>query len=260
MRLGSLLSKPSKKEFQEVEHFLLKKRGHMGQQVKLNVGYVMLNYYCKNCDDLRTFTSKGNLSSIFVNKKIISIDCVLACNCEANVQIWFLLEAENDMCDVSPRVRIIKRSERFSKSVQVNENKYGEYTELLNKATKAYRENLGAGAIVYLRKAFEKITVDTAKMAGIEFIAHKGGNPKNFSDLLKKVDEKCSIIPKEFSADGYRLFKELSNVVHGEYDEELGLKKFEPLKSLVIGVIENVERQKKNRDATVELGWQKSEV
>ena len=56
------------------------------------------------------------------------------------------------------------------------------------------------------RKIFEKITVKTAKAVDIEYAQYEGGNPKNFSELLKKVDEKCSIIPKEFSANGYKLF------------------------------------------------------
>lgn len=122
--------------------------------------------------------------------------------------------------------------------VRINDNRYGEFTPLLDKAMQAYTDGLGAGAVVYLRKIFEKITVKAAKAVDIEYAQYDGGNPKNFSDLLKKVDEKCSIIPKEFSANGYKLFRELSGVVHGEYDEEAGLKNFEALHRLVIGILE----------------------
>lgn len=86
---------------------------------------------------------------------------------------------------------------------------------LQNKAMQAYTDGLGAGAVVYLRKIFEKITVKTAKAVDIEYAQYEGGNPKNFSELLKNVDEKCSIIPKEFSANGYNLFRELSGSFMG---------------------------------------------
>jgi len=36
----------------------------------------------------------------------------------------------------------------------------------------------------------------------------------------------------------------LSGVVHGEYDEEAGLKNFEALHRLVIGILENVINHK----------------
>ena len=89
--------------------------------------------------------------------------------------------------------------------VRINDDRYGEFTPLLDKAMQAYTDGLGAGAVVYLRKIFEKITVKTAKAVDIKYDQYEGGNPKNFSDLLKRVDEKCSIIPKEFSENGYKL-------------------------------------------------------
>ena len=73
--------------------------------------------------------------------------------------------------------------------------------------------------------------------------------------MLKKVDEKCAIIPKEFSENGYKLFRELSSVVHGEYDEEAGLKNFEALHRLVIGILENVINHKELLDAITVFGW-----
>jgi hypothetical protein len=125
-------------------------------------------------------------------------------------------------------------------------------------AERAYREELGAGAIVYLRKAFEKITTQTADAMGISYAKYEGGNPKNFRDLLEQVDEKCSIIPREFSKNGYQLFRELSSVVHGEYNEELSLQKFEPLHRLVIGILENVRNRKELQSAIKSLGWEES--
>ena len=240
MRLSSVLSKPPKPLFEPVDGFLMGKQGNLGQKVDLDVGTVALNYYCETCDDLRTFYSKGKLTCIFVNKNMVSIDCVLACACGSTVEVWFVIESENDITSLSPKVRILKRSERLSESVRLNTTRYGDFDYLLDKAEQAYRENLGAGSIVYLRKIFEMVTVQAAISTGIDFPKYEGGNPKNFSALLEAVDAKSSIIPPEFSKDGKRLFKELSNVVHGDFDEELGLKKFEPLHRLIIGILENV--------------------
>lgn len=130
------------------------------------------------------------------------------------------------------------------------------YSQFLDKAETAYREKLGAGAIVYLRKAFEKITVDTAKLTGITFNAYKNGNPRNFTKLLKRVHEQCKIIPNEFAENGCTLFEELSSIVHGEYDEELALQKFEPLYRLIVGILENVRNREQLREAINALGWE----
>lgn len=255
MRLSDILSKPPKDDYIQIDGFLQNKKGTVGQKVDLAVGQVMLNYYCTNCEDLRTFSSCGKLSCIFVNDHIISIDCVLTCGCGASVQVWFLVEGQEKITSQAPQVRIIRRSERLSNTVKINSARYGDFSILLDKAEQAYRDGLGAGAIVYLRKVFEKITVQTANAIGIEYAKYDGGNPKNFSELLKKVDAQCSIIPKEFSSDGYRLFRELSGVVHGEYDEALGLSKFEPLHRLVIGILENVRNSVELEEAKKTLGW-----
>lgn len=255
MRLSDVLSKAPQNEYTQVDGFVQNKQGKVGQKVDLSVGQVMLNYYCEHCEDLRTFQSQGNLSCIFIDKHLISIDCVLTCGCGANVPMWFLVESENDITSQAPKIRILRKTERLSDTVKINSLRYGDFSTLLDKAEQAYRNGLGAGAIVYLRKVFEKITIQTANTMGLEYKQYEGGNPKNFSELLKKVDEQCSIIPREFSSDGYRLFKELSNVVHGEYDEKLGLAKFEPLHRLVIGILENVRNAKDFEDAKKILGW-----
>ena len=259
MRLSHVLSKSPKKIYTQVDGFLINKKCAIGQQVHLDVGSIALNYFCTKCDDLRTFYSKGKLACICVNKNLISIDCVLACNCGSNVQTWFLVECEDDITAVAPRVRIIRRSERLAGSVLRNGQRYGEFSNLLDKAEQAYWNDLGAGAIVYLRKIFEKITIQVANTVGIEYEKYEGGNPRNFSELLQKVDKQCSIIPREFSSNGYQLFRELSSVVHGEYDENLGLDKFEPLHRLVIGILENVSNKKELQNALDALGWNQTE-
>lgn len=256
MRLNDVLSKPPQHQFVQVEGFLTNKKGDIGQKVNLPAGTIALNYFCSNCDDLRTFISKGTLSCIFVNKKLISIDCVLSCTCGATVQVWFLVECKDDITSTVPEIRILKRTEKLSNMVRINTNRYGDFAVLLDKAELAYRDELGAGSIIYLRKIFEKVTIQTAKSLEIEYEQYADGNPKNFRDLLEKVDAKSFIIPREFAADGYKLFRELSGIIHGDYDEELGLQKFEPLHRLVIGILENVRNSQEFADARVALGWQ----
>ncbi len=256
MRLGSILSEqPPLDDYIQVDPFLLNRQGRTGQQVDIDIGSIMLNYFCSDCNNLRTFHSRGKISCIFVNKQVISIDAVLTCGCGSDVQIWFLVKCDGDICGIAPKVKIIKRSEKLSDIVKMNGHKYGSYTNLLDKADKAYREGLGAGAMVYLRKAFEKMTVDVANIAKMDFQKWPAGNPKNFSKLLEKVDKEYSIIPSEFSANGYKLFQELSAVVHGEYDEKLGLKNFKPAKRLVVGILDNMKNKEELKAAIRELGW-----
>lgn len=256
MRLGDVLSKdPLPKDYTQIEAFLSSgMRGSVGQQININIGDIRLNYYCTKCENLSTFWSKGNLSCIYVNPHVVSIDSTLSCQCGSDVQVWFLVESETDIRSSSPKIRIIKKSERLSEKVLIH-SEFGDYSLLLDRAEKAYRENLGAGAIVYLRKILEKITIDTAQIANIGFDSHEGGNPKNFGNLLKKVDGQCSIIPKEFATNGYRLFEELSTVVHGDYDEEIGISKYKPLKRLVIGILENLKNREELHEAIGVLGW-----
>ena len=109
MRLSDVLSKAPKRDYTQVDAFLLNKLGNVGQKVDLSVGQVMLNYYCTHCEDLRTFYSKGKLSCIFINKHLISIDCVLVCGCGTNVQIWFLVESENDIRGCKKSIGLVQR-------------------------------------------------------------------------------------------------------------------------------------------------------
>lgn len=258
MRLSDVLSKPSQKEYIQVDGFVQNKQGKVGQKVDLSVGEVRLNYYCKQCEDWRTFQSQRNLSCIFVDKHLISIDSVLTCGCGANVPIWFLVESENDITSQAPKIRILRKSERLSEKVRINSLKYGEIALLLDKAELAYRNGLGAGAIVYLRKIFEIVIIETAQSKGIP-IHNNRGKRLDFKTMLNNVEEQCHVIPFEFSKNGYKLFGELSDVVHGEYDENLGLAKFEPLHRLVIGILDNVKNSGELQNAKKALGWPENE-
>lgn len=256
MRLSEILSKPISNEYRQVEGFLKNLRLNCGKQRKIAIGIVGLNYHCTNCGDIRTFCSEQDLYCIGVNNRLVSIDCTLKCpQCGASIPVWFLIESEEDIWSAAPNVRILKKTEKFSSQVQPAPSVYGQFAELLDKANRAYKDELGAGAIVYLRKIFEIVTVEAANSVGITYAQYEGGNPKNFSALLEKVDEECKIIPAEFSANGRKLFKELSSVVHGDFDESKGLEKFQPFYRLVTGILDNVRSKEEFRAVIETLGW-----
>ena len=77
---------------------------------------------------------------------------------------------------------------------------------------------------------------------------------KTFKYLLSEVDEKCDIIPVEFSNNGYKLFGKIGDVVHGEYDEEIALEKFSAFYRLITGVIENIKSKDEFRSSMQALG------
>jgi hypothetical protein len=107
---------------------------------------------------------------------------------------------------------------------------------------------------VYLRKIFELITQKAAMVASISCTTDKGKR-KTFKNLLTEVDAQCKIIPTEFSENSYKLFGELSDVVHGDYDEEIGLQKFESFYRLVIGILDNINNKTELCAAIQALGW-----
>lgn len=231
---------------------------HNGDFVEIDAGRIALNFYCKKCEDSRTFMSPDRLHALIINENLISIDAFLQCPvCKTEIQVWFLLEVK-DMFTEEPKVKILKRTEKLSENVsELRENSFGIYTDLLEKATRASREGFGAGAIVYLRKVFEQVTSEAAKASNISttYINSNGKEKrKTFKDLLTEVDTKCAIVPIEFSNNRYKLFGKLSDVVHGEYDEEIALEKFSAFYRLVTGIIENIKSKEEFQSAQQALG------
>ena len=229
-----------------------------GDFVEIDAGRIALNFYCKKCEDSRTFMSPDRLHALIINENLISIDAFLQCPvCKTEIQVWFLLEVK-DMFTEEPKVKILKRTEKLSKNVsELRENSFGIYTDLLEKAIRASREGFGAGAIIYLRKVFEQVTSEAAKASNISttYINSNGKEKrKNFKDLLTEVDTKCAIVPIEFSNNRYKLFGKLSDVVHGEYDEEIALEKFSAFYRLVTGIIENIKSKEEFQSAQQALG------
>lgn len=255
MRLSEVLSKTPSLEFKQVEGFLGERVLATGKQRKIQVGTIALNFYCKTCIDARTFYSGEDIYCIGVNEHLVSIDCVLKCHCGASVQVWYLVDCDGGICGTAPEVRVLKRSVKLSSEVSIDDERFGCFSILIEKAQLAHREGFGAGAVVYLRKVFEQITAQTADATGIVYDKHPNGNPKNFFDLLKRVDGQCSIIPQEFSANGYKLFQELSNIVHGENNEEQALLKYDSLLRLVIGILDNIKIKTELMAASGSLGW-----
>ena len=255
MRLSDVLSKTPTLEFKQVEGFLGERNLATGKQRKIQVGIIALNFYCKTCMDSRTFHSGEDIYCIGVNEHLISIDCVLKCHCGASVQLWFLVDCDGDICGIAPKIRVLKRSEKLSNEVMIDEERFGKLSILIEKAQQAHREGFGAGAIVYLRKAFEQITAQTADAKGICYEKHPGGNPKNFSNLLEKVDDQCSIIPREFSTNRKKLFDMLSEIVHGENNENLALLRYDSLHRLIIGILDNVKNNTELMATIGSLGW-----
>lgn len=254
MRLSGILSKEPVKEYCQVDGFLNQKLKY-GKQRKLEVGRITLPFYCKDCADTLTFASVSeNLICTGVNDKNVSIDVVLKCpRCNTVVPVWFLIEScEETIAIPNPKVRILKRTYKLFDNVTINSDRYGEYSELLEKANIAYNEELGSGAIIYLRKVYEQIVTETAKVYGINMTTAKG-NRRRFGELLEEVNSEASIVPIEFARNKYTLFKNLSNVIHGEYDEEVALKQYPAFYRLVIGILDNINNNKELLEAVKEL-------
>ncbi|MDR1538134.1 MAG: type I restriction endonuclease subunit R [Clostridiales bacterium] len=184
--MSDVLSKPPDSAFVQVDGFL-KKKLSVGSQQGLNIGNVGLNYYCKGCDDTRTFWSGDKLYGIGVNERQISI---------------------------TVDVRIIKRREKLSDMVIPSREQYGEFTFLLAKATQAYRDGLGAGSVIYLRKILERLTEQTATATGITTLGRNGGR-KPFKNLLEEVDRQQVINQYEESGGVHETRYDVTVLVNG---------------------------------------------
>lgn len=255
MRLGDYLSKEHSAQYEQVEKFVEGRTPPLGQPKRINIGQIACNFYCKKCDDVRTFMSSNNIQMIRITDSLISIDVRLFCLvCKESIAVWFLVDVDGDIAAQAPKVRLLKRNVKYTDNVLPAKGKYGEYSELLTKADIAFREGLGSGAVIYLRKIFESVMYEVAKKHGIRLLDKKG-KKLNFRAALEQVNNKIDFIPQEFSGDGYKLFGELSNVVHGEFDEEEALTKYPALSRLVLGVLDKQIDREEIGIARAELGW-----
>ncbi|WP_435300289.1 hypothetical protein [Timonella sp. A28] len=154
----------------------------------------------------------------------------------------------------APSVSLVHFTEHLGESAThlgpLNDN----MQDLLDRADLARRFDLAAGSVIYLRKHFELTTHTAAAGIGVDTTS-KNGKRRTFANILKEVDERIRIIPDEFAQDGYRLFSELSAIIHGDANEIEALDKFEALRRLVVGVSENVRNRAEFASARSDLGW-----
>jgi len=242
MKLTDILSKAPLLEFSPIDGFLGNQRLKPGKRKTIE-GKVRLSFDCENCGGTVVFTSTDKIACIGVSDDMVSVDCVLACDShtESIVPIWFLVQSEEkNIHAMTTKVRIIKRSEKLFEGIETTtEGRYGTFDKLLNKSESAYRDDLGAGAMAYLRIILEHATKESAVAVGI--VIKKG---TTFEQLLEAVDKQCKIIPDIFSDKGYTLYRELSHAMHGGCDDITSLQKYAPCRRLVEGILDNIKNRK----------------
>lgn len=236
-----------------------------GDFIEIQIGKIILPFYSTVCQDSVSFVSPRKLHCLFINNQMISIDCELQCmdyekdnpackECNHCVQAWFLVGAD-DIFSATPNVYVIKQNFKLPEQIKLPIETEDKFSEWLGKAEIAHKERLGAGSIIYLRSILEQITIEVGKNAGAD-IYPKGkteGRTKPFAQVLKAVDEKCAIIPVIYSDNGYKLFQKLSEIAHGNADEETALREYEPLRRLVVGIMDNVKKKEEELKNNAEI-------
>lgn len=255
MRLSDVLSRATDNQIAQVENFLGTRRIGRGHCQTIEVGRVVRNFSCRPCGDFRTFMSGDRLSCLIADETLVSIDVTLKCAaCPASVEVWYLVALEGNPYASSLDVWLKKSVENRRDLAGSAAAGDGGVADLFERARLAYENGLGAGAMVYLRKIFEAVTREVATTGAVS-LTKSGGKRKTFRELLTEVDDKFHIVPEKFAAGGYKLFSELSEVIHGGSSEELALMKFEPCRQLVLSVINKVRDDEAIGQAVDALGW-----
>ncbi len=233
-----------------------------GDFIEIQIGKIILPFYSMVCKDSVSFVSSKKLHCLIISNSMISIDCQLQCmdydkddpacqQCEHCIQAWFLVGAD-DIFSSSPTVYVIKENFELPEQIKLPIETEDKFTEWLAKAEIAYKERLGAGAVIYLRAILEQITIEVGSNAGVDIHKPNGGI-KPFEQVIKAVDKECSIIPVIYSDNGYALFRRLSKIAHGNTDEETALREYEPLRRLVVGIMDNVKKKEQEIKNSIEL-------
>lgn len=234
----------------------------VGDFLEVQIGKIILPFYSTACRDSVSFVSPKKLHCLIISNSLISIDCQLSCmdydkdnpacqNCNHCVQAWFLVGAD-DIFASSPTVYVVKENFKLPDQIKLPIETEDKYAEWLAKAEIAYKERLGAGAVIYLRSILEQITIKVGNDAGVD-IYQSNGRTKPFSQVLQAVDAQCSIIPVIYSDNGYELFRRLSNIAHGNADEDTALREYEHLRRLVVGIMDNVKKKEEEIKNNAEL-------
>lgn len=233
-----------------------------GDFLEIQIGTIMLPFYSEKCQDSVSFVSPKKLHCLIINEQMISIDCQLTCmdfdadnpvcrNCNHCVQAWFLVGAD-DIFSATPTINLIKQNFKLPERIKLPVETEDKFAEWLAKAEIAHKERLGAGSIIYLRSILEQITIEVGDSAGVE-IRKQNGSMKPFEQVIAAVDKECSIVPVIYSDNGYDLFRRLSNIAHGNADEETALKEFDPLRRLVVGIVDNVKKKEEEIRSNAEI-------
>lgn len=119
------------------------------------------------------------------------------------------------------------------------------------KAEQAFYADLGAGAVVYLRKAYEVLIYEILNDMEIT-------RPSQFRQALEAVDKAANIIPIELKDRAYGLFGEMSDAVHGETEDLFGFSKYEPLRDVFKMILNNImtKREQEALAASIKLDSQ----
>lgn len=255
MRLSELLSRAPGTVPRQVEGFLDNRTLSWGKHRKIKVGRVFHNFHCKQCDAQRTFQTGDELYCLGLEDNRVSVDATLKCiECGAAVEAWFLLSSDDDISGQAPVVRIDRYSENLRDHADRVDVPAGQFADMIKRALVAHETQLGAGAMIYLRKILESITFEVAEIVEVETL-RQNGKRRPFREVLQDVNQKRQIMPQRYSSNGYQLFSELSEAIHGDSNEVDALQKFLPCMQLVLGVVEEVNRDNIFSRAIDELGW-----
>jgi hypothetical protein len=253
VRLSEVLNRAPDTSRAEVENFLGLRRLSWGSHKTIRVGKVIRNYFCRGCGATRTFISGDSLSCLITGERSVSIDVTVRCSvCKSPMEAWFLVGCADDLFSQSPLVHLERFTENRRDTAGRAGVQNGQIDDLFERAQIAFEDHLGAGALIYLRQIFEMTTAQVAVTVGIATQKPNGWR-KSFKELLEEVDQTSHIIPAEFSANGYKLFGELSEVIHGASNETDALAKFEPCRELVFGIVANVRNNQSMARAAASL-------
>ncbi|MBL8776855.1 MAG: hypothetical protein JNK12_13020 [Acidimicrobiales bacterium] len=259
MRLSEVLNRAPDTSRTQVENFLGSRKVSWGAQRLITAGRVVRNHFCLACGDTRSFVSGEKLSCLVAGEQVLSIDVALRCSgCGSGAEAWFLIGCGDDLYSPAPEVYLQRFTENRRDLAGAQGLRIEQIDDLFERAQIAFDDRLGAGAMIYLRKIFESLTMEAAVAAGIA-TTHPNGRRKNFRLLLQEVDGQARIIPTEFAENGYTLFAELSNVIHGDADEAEALEKYDPCRRLILGVVSNVRNRSEFAAAIATLGWEGDE-
>lgn len=255
MRLSEVLNAAPDTAAAQVENFLGYRKIAWGKQKPITVGRVVRNHFCLSCGDIRSFVSSETLSCLVSGDSTLSIDVALRCSgCESGAEAWFLLGCDDDLYAQAPEIYLQRFTENRRDIAGGQGFQVEQIDDLFERAQIAFDDSLGAGAMVYLRKIFEAVTSQAADAIGLS-TRRSNGKRKDFRSLLAEVDATSQIIPSEFSNDGYTLFGELSEVIHGDSDELRALEKYEPCRRLILGIVNNIRNREEFAAAITSLGW-----